>query len=277
MMKEISESLKIYCRFCKSQDIDNIDSNFIICNKCDCIFNQNFNDEKNLLLDNNIQTPNSVFSTMSNPIKMRFWDLISKEYVKYLKEKTDMKFKTALDVGALYGHLVKRLNDLEIITNGIEVEQNYIDNCVSSNVYHGYFDEHFQSDVKYDLICLTQMIYYAKNPYLVIKKTVELLNHSGMLFISTQNPTSPIIKQQKTPIFENGMNILLSKKNFQSIVDELNLKLIDFTNFRPNIYLDRLNNTGIKSEFINFLKYHKKPAYETNLNGHHSFLLLKKI
>ena len=59
------------------------------------------------------------------------------------------------------------------------------------------------------------MIYYVKNPYLVIKKASKLLNDSGIIFISTQNPTSSIIKQKQYPIFENSMNILLSEKNFK--------------------------------------------------------------
>jgi len=276
-MEKILEPIETNCRFCNSQNIENLDSNFIQCNECDCIFNHNFNDTKKSLLKNKVTIQNSIFSTISNPIKMRFWDLISKECIKYLEEKTSMKFKTGLDVGALYGHLVKRLNELGIFTKGIEVEQNYISNDISERISFGYFDENFQSDEKYDLICLTQMIYYVKNPYLVIKKASKLLNDSGIIFISTQNPTSSIIKQKQYPIFENSMNILLSEKNFQAIANDLNLKLIDFTNFRPNIYLDRLKNSNIKSEFMNFLKYHKKPAYEKNLDGHHSFLLLQKM
>lgn len=265
------------CRFCKSDNIHNMDSNFVKCNECDCIFNQNFNDGKKSLLDGDIESPsNSIFSTMSNPIKMRFWDLISKSCMKYLEEKTSMKFNSALDIGALYGHLVKRLNEYGIPTMGIEVEQNYIFNDVSGKIHSGYFDENFKSEKKYDLICMTQMIYYVKNPILVIKKASDLLSKRGIIFISTQNPNSSIILQKQFPIFENSMNILLSKKNFQSIALNLGLEIVDFTNFRPNIYLDRLKNSSLGSEFKNFFKYYKKSPYEKDSDGHHSFLLLRK-
>jgi len=276
-MNNIFEHVEINCILCKSKNITNISLNFIQYNDCDCIFNQNFNDEKKSLLDIKPIDTNSVFSKLSNPIKMRFWDLISKQYIQYLEEKTSLKFKTAFDIGALYGHLVKRLNEHGINTKGIEVDYSYISNTVYGNMCCGYFDENFQSDEKYDLVCLTQMIYYVKNPILTIKKAYELLNDSGVIFISTQNPTSSIIKQKQYSIFENSMNILLSEKNFHTIVSNLNLKLIDFTNYKPNIYLDRLNKTSITSEFKNYLKYHKKSAYEKNLDGHHSFVLLQKI
>ena len=54
-MKEISESIEINCRFCKSQDITNLDLNFIQCNECNCIFNQNFNELSEVKLKKSIE------------------------------------------------------------------------------------------------------------------------------------------------------------------------------------------------------------------------------
>ncbi|KAF6243994.1 hypothetical protein C6988_00875 [Nitrosopumilus sp. b1] len=276
-MKNNEINSQITCKLCNSEKVTNIElMKFFLCNDCDCIFKKNFSDQKKSLLKENHQNYNSVFMNISKPFKMRFWDLIAEQYVRYLKSKTNMKFKNAIDVGALYGHLVKRLNELGINTKGIEVEKNYIINDVSGMIQHGYFDETYPLHESYDLVCLTQMIYYVKNPVSVIKRAKELLNSSGIVFISTQNPNSSIIQKGKVSLFEDSMNILPSKKNFIDIANQLNMKIVDFTNFKPNIYLDRLKGGGMKSEFVNYLKYHQKKPYEEDPDGHHSFLLLKK-
>ena len=269
-------STTLNCKLCKSAKTKNLYKTFSSCKECSCVFNENFSDTKKLSRDHYYET-NSSLSTINNLIKMRFWDVISQQYVKYIKSKTSMKFNNAIDIGALYGHLVKQLNNLGINTLGIEVNKNFLDHDVSGKISHDYFDETFQFDKKFDLICLTQMIYYVENPILVIKKAVELLTDDGIIFISTQNPESPIIQDLKLPsVFEHDMNILLSKNNFLDTAKKLDLKLIDFTNFRPDIYLDRLKNPTGLTEFFNYFKYHFKSPYEEDPNGHHSFLILSK-
>tara|TARA_B100000029_G_scaffold484687_1_gene537189 strand:- start:1102 stop:1917 length:816 start_codon:yes stop_codon:yes gene_type:complete len=264
------------CKLCNSKTTKIFFKTFSICNNCGCIFNNDFSDRKKLTKDVNYESVYTA-SKITKIIKLKFWDNIAEEYVNYLKSKTNMKFHSVLDVGALYGNFVKRFNDIGISTIGIESNKEYISAEISGKLSHGYFDETFHSDQKFDLICLTQMIYYVKNPILLIKKSCELLTDSGTIFISTQNPQSPIILDLKLPqIFESDMNILLSKKNFVDIAQKFDLKLIDFTNYQPNIYLDRLKNQTKKSELNNFIKYRFKPPYEKNPNGHHTFLLLSK-
>jgi hypothetical protein len=100
----------------------------------------------------------------------------------------------------------------------------------------------------------------------------------GLIFVSTQNPSSGIIKNKEIPqIIESGMNILFSKKNFESLEDEIGLELIDYTTYRPDIFLERFQNSGIKEEALNYLKFHWKKAYQLDPNGHHAFVLLKPI
>jgi len=54
------------------------------------------------------------------------------------------------------------------------------------------------------------------------------------------------------------------------------LKLVDFKNFKPNIYLDRLKNQAKLNELFNYFKYHFKSSHEEDADGHHCFLLLSK-
>ena len=181
----MTSTLMANCKFCKSNNTETLQTTFSLCKDCNCIFNQNFSSRKKSFMDNNHELKQS--SIIHDTVKMRFWDIISQQYIAYLKSKTDMKFNNAIDIGALYGHLVKRLNDLGINSSGIEADKNQVSQDISGKLSHGYFDETFQTDKKFDLICLTQMIYYVENPALVIKKAVGLLTDSGIIFISTQN------------------------------------------------------------------------------------------
>ena len=104
------------CKLCKSVKTKNLYKTFSSCKECNCVFNENFSDTKKLSRDHYYET-NSSLSTINNLIKMRFWDIISQQYVKYIKSKTSMKFNNAIDIGALYGHLVKQLNNLGINTS----------------------------------------------------------------------------------------------------------------------------------------------------------------
>ena len=270
----MTSTLMANCKFCKSNNTETLQTTFSLCKDCNCIFNQNFSSRKKSYMDNNHELKSS--SIIHDTVKMRFWDVISQQYIAYLKSKTDMKFNNAIDIGALYGHLVKRLNDLGINSSGIEADKNQVSHDISGKLSHGYFDETFQIDKKFDLICLTQMIYYVENPALVIKKAAELLNDSGIIFISTQNPESPVFLKSESPPLEPTGNILLSKSNFLHLTKELDLKLVDFKNFNPKIYLDRQKNQAKLNELFNYFKYYFKSSHEEDADGHHSFLLLSK-
>lgn len=73
------------------------------------------------------------------------------------------------------------------------------------------------------------------------------------------------------------MNILFSKKNFESLEDKIGLELIDYTTYRPEIFLERFRRSGAKDEVLNYLKFHWKKAYQPDPDGHHAFVLLKPV
>ena len=267
------------CRFCFGENTRLIKNqfNFFVCNDCDCIFNTNFlNGKKSLLNLHTSQYPKKPISFFKKIISMRFWDLVAAYYIKYLKTHTDMRFRTALDIGALYGHFVKRLNELGINAHGIEVDGRNAENAVSKHMTYGFFDENYKSEHRYDLISFGQMFYYFPNQSATLENAVRLLTDTGLIFICTQNPSSSIIKNHELPVFEKNMNLLLSRKNFESLALKLGLKIQDYTIIKPNIYLSRLKDGTKKAEVLNYCKYHFYPTHEINSNGHHTFLLLSK-
>ncbi len=270
---------KINCRFCFGENVSLIKNqfDFFVCDDCDCVFNTNFaNGKKNLSNLDTAQYQKKSINFLKKTISMRFWDRVALCYIKYLKTHTDMRFKTALDIGALYGHFVKRLNQLGINAHGIEVDSRDAENAVSKQMTYGFFDENYKSDYKYDLICLTQMIYYVANPSDVLENVSKILTDTGLIFISTQNPNSSIIKNHELPVFEKNMNMLLSGKNFKNLALKLNLKIQDYTVIKPNIYLSRLKDGSRNAELLNYFRYYIYPTHEINSNGHHTFLLLSK-
>lgn len=129
-------------------------------------------------------------------ISRRFWEIVAEQYYTYLKTKTKLNFSKALDVGALYGHFVSKLNQNGIDTMGLEADRSYLRSTVTDKVQWGYFDETYNTATKYDLICFTQMLYYVKNPMATLAHAKNMLK-DGLIFISTQNPSSDIIKNKK--------------------------------------------------------------------------------
>ena len=178
-----------------------------------------------------------------------------------------------LDVGALFGQLVMKLNRLGINAEGMENDPKHFSERLTDKVFLGTFDENYTSTKRYDLICFTQMIYYVKNPEAVILHASKMLNENGMIFIHTHNPESKYFKSHQ--IMEKRMTRLLTKKDYES----LDLKLIDYTIYRSDIYLARYeayeSNTQF-NELVNYVKFYYSKAYHKDPEGHHAFILLGK-
>jgi 2-polyprenyl-3-methyl-5-hydroxy-6-metoxy-1,4-benzoquinol methylase len=197
--------------------------------------------------------------------------LISDQYMEYLKLHTDMKFKTALDIGANFGVFVKDLNNVGIDAEGIESNQRSIFLAVTKKIKWAYFDEDYIIEKKYDLICLTQMIYYQRDNFKLLNRVKNMLKGNGLIFISTLNPLSTYIKSYLQP---QGANMIFSKKNFESLHDKLGLALLDYSTYRTDYYLDLFKS---KHQKLTGLKYFLglKKTYVEDPNGNHAFILLK--
>ena len=209
----------------------------------------------------------------------RFYNLEADVYVDYLKSKTDMKFKNAFDIGAMLGNFIVKLNESGINATGIESGKESIELAATDKIEWGYFNENYESAKHYDLICLSQMLCYVQDPYAVLKKVKTMLNPNGLIFVSTYNPSSSYIsKNLISELIDNNMNILFSRKNFESLKMNLGLELIDYTTIRPDIYLYMatrpVNALNIIKRHLTF--YFKKPFVQDN-NGYHVFLLLKVV
>ena len=115
------------------------------------------------------------------------------------------------------------------------------------------------------------MIYYLPDSFAILKKCHEMLNDNGLVFISTINPESSLIKNKLTVNFTPDVNIYLSKLNYAHLE---NFELLDYTNYNADMFNEMYQHNKIK--MIKFMVGLKKP-YTINPDGNHAFLLLKKI
>ncbi len=196
-------------------------------------------------------------------------------YIEYLKTKTKMNFKSVLDIGTGYGNLIKKLKELGIDGEGIESNQLKSKMAVVDNIQLAYFDENFELERKYDLICFTQVLNYLRNTKQILYNIKKYLNDEGLLFIVTTNPESKYVIEDYSNAKEESYysNMLFSRKNFDDLHD-IGLEILDYTTYREDIALDFIHGNKI-STFFKYRMNLKKPMVEDS-DGNIAMILLKK-
>jgi len=250
------------CIICNSSNTFEFIESIMRCADCDAIFRNDLFESKNYFLKEE--------SKKQGKKDFKFWEIIAKQYVKYLKQKTPMNFKNVLDVGSYFGHFVKMLNDKGINARGVEANKTRVSQAVTDKIEWGYFDQVFDTDEKFDLICFTEMLYYLPNGIPVLNFARTLLTDNGLIFIATVNPSSSLVKNKEIPaVGSEYVNVLLSKKNFESLN---NFELVDYSPYRTNIFIDlyKKNKFAMIGYFIGM-----KQPYTPDPDGNHAFILLK--
>ena len=255
------------CKVCNSErtKVWFDDKDYFTCLDCDCIFRSKL--YKNMIH----KSHNNLKQKLGIVISKRFWDVVANQYIKYLKTKTGLKFKTVFDIGSSYGHFIKKLEENGIDSIGIEKDQRYYTKRITDKIRLGYFDETVNLDKKYDLIAFTNMIYYLDNPISTLNHVKKFLNKDGLIFIATYSVISPLFKKYPK-IIEGDVNIMLSRKNFEDLIG---FKIVDFTNFRADIFLERRKKSTMFSELKNYVKFYFKQSFTESKQGQQSFILLQ--
>lgn len=247
------------------------------CKKCKAYFSEEPVNSRSAHTTTNNHKP-TIFEKIKNKLTHeRFWGILADEYWDYLKNKTDMDFKTALDVGTYFGSLILKMNKNGIDAWGIESNQGAINLSGSKKIEYGYFDENYKPKMKFDLICLTQMIYYMRDNYALLNHVKSMLTKNGLIFIATANPESSYLRNELKSVIDGpGTNMVLSKLNFESMEKDHGLKLLDYTSFRTDMFIDLYTS---KHKKFNMAKYFLKlkKAYHKDPDGSHVFLLLKSV
>ena len=241
----------------------------LTCTKCDAIYNEHEFSEK-IFYNRNFSKP-SIFKFLFYRLThIRISQTIADEYIKYLKSKTKMNFKNVLDIGAYYGTFVNNLNKMGINARGIESDQSFIELALTKNIEFGYFDESYTSNDKYDLICLTQMIYLMRDNYAILKRVKNMLTPDGLIFITTTNANLETFSSWKSgKRYSIGANMVLSNKNYESFCNKLGLEILDYTSYRMNLSKKKIS-------YLKFILKLKRPMVPDS-EGDQSFILLKNL
>jgi 2-polyprenyl-3-methyl-5-hydroxy-6-metoxy-1,4-benzoquinol methylase len=275
-MKEIFTVLKDECLACNTKNSLSYfkeEYKILSCNFCGAIFSEDEFVEK-IWYKSQHNDLNMIEKNISKIIKNHISKKNSDEYLQYLKLKTKMNFSNALDIGAKYGTLVNDLNKIGINAYGIESNYENIQLAVTNKIKWVHFDESYKSEIKYDLICLTQMLYYLRDSYAILKCVRNMLNHDGLIFIATINPQSNILKNQlKSELYNFNANMVLSKKNFESLDNKLGLEILDYTTYRSDYAISNVTNRNKNIGKWNFLKHRKRSKPDPQ--GNIAFTLLK--
>lgn len=271
------DSRCLACNEINCMDYFNEQGKILECIKCKAIYSEEPINSKYTHIQKDSHSPN-IFEKIKNKLTHeQFWKILADEYMNYLKNKTDMNFKTALDVGTYFGSLVSKMNKIGIDAWGVESDQRFVNLAVTKKIEYGYFDENYRPKMKYDLVCLTQMLYYMRDNYSLLKHVKNMLSDNGLIFIATANPESSYLRNQLKPVFVGpGTNMVLSKYNFESLEKKIGLKLLDYTAYRTNMFIDLYTSKHKKLDMAKYFLKLKK-AYVSDPDGSHAFLLLKSV
>lgn len=268
------------CPACKSESNKLIlrqEENFIIfqCKSCNAIFSN--------ILDNKIVNPE-----IGPPQHLNFYQIprfLLNRYafrstamwdISYLENKLDLsRIKTCLDIGAQFGFLVRELSKKGIKSLGLEAER--YRGTVTKDMVYDFFGVSYDETKKYDLICLTNMLHYFSDSYVILKKCIRMLNDDGFLFITSNSADSSHIMDFVSRR-EYGPLLYLSKRNFETFCSENNLMLVDYSAFHSKLFLTSINmRLKIKIGFrlILYALGLLKP-FEIDSNGERNYLIIKK-
>ena len=73
-----------------------------------------------------------------------------------------------------------------------------------------------------------------------------------------ENKETGLLDVMDGAIMQGDANIMLSRKNFENLSG---FKIIDFTNFRSDLFLERRKQSNVFNEIKNYVKFHFKQSF----------------
>jgi len=261
------------CKICEKSGIfEKFDEDVIKCKKCNSMYYTGSQNKE-------IPRVVSVTSNLKSSAQKKNSQLIARSYLQYLKKKANIDFENALDIGCGFGDFVEELNKIGINAGGIESDEDTVKNA-KSHVSHGFFDELYDSTIKYDFISVNQTLYYFEDSFVILKKISDLLKPNGIVMIATVNTESSFRQEHK--IWTQGCKICFGNEVWKSF-DKFGLKCIDITSYDDNLFIDfflNKSNMMSKSQFLKNLVFYVskiKKLFVYKDNGINNFILLKKF
>ena len=230
--------------YSKSSDVEYLSSeeiyNYYMCNNCSTIFIEDFPTEKlNEIYPENYYSFQEQKKKITDQVKEFLDQLVFKKILK----KFNGKSINVLDIGGGSGwllDLIRKIYPQVNISQVVDIDENAkaIAERNGHYFFHGTIEE-FQSENKFDLILMLNLIEHISQPLETLKKMESILNPGGVVLIKTPN-----IESLDAKIFRNsywgGLHcprhwILFSQKSFRLMVSQTGLKInkIKYTQGAP--------------------------------------------
>lgn len=118
----------------------------------------------------------------------------SDDYYNRIKiiESNVAKRGKILELGAAYGDFLVKLRDRGWETYGVEISEDAVKIAKEKNninIFNGTL-ETFETNEKFDVICMFQTLEHLANPKYIIEKSYQLLNPGGVIVIEVPNVNS---------------------------------------------------------------------------------------
>lgn len=183
------------------------------------------------------------FVNKSKSIVVKIKEWLDKLFLRKILTQLNAKEINVLDVGGGTGWIVdilKKADSRIKFTQIVDFDKNA--KAIAENKGHNYFEgtiEEFETDIKFDLILLLNLIEHVKNPLEVIKKVQALLSQNGIIVIKTPN-TASIDASIFRKTYWGGLHcprhwIIFSAKSFKILLESTNLKIksLEYTQGAP--------------------------------------------
>ena len=140
-----------------------------------------------------------------------------------------------LEIGSAMGHFLDAMKRRGWQVKGIEISQDAIELARQGNieVFCGVLEE-FQSDEKFDVVCMYQVLEHVPDPAYVIERSRQLLSEGGLLVIEVPNLES----------FDAKINRQRRNWNYD-LPRHLN-------HFRPGVLRNKLRENGFEIVEVDF-------------------------
>lgn len=185
--------------------------------------------------------------------------LMLKEYTKIMGQKP----LSILEVGCGTGQYSDAWDTLNVKWLGVEINKLMLDFCQKHNKNVITFEKFSQSETKFDVIFLSQVLEHILDPTPFLNLLVARLNDGGILHIDVPNHDGLISNIRKISLFKkeygfiqpNHHLIAYNQKSLSTLISNIGLKTINLKPYVNNdhIYGQLSTNNTFKAKIIFFL------------------------
>ena len=172
------------------------------------------------------------------------------EIMKFLNKKANGD--KLLEIGVGSGTMLAVAMEYGFNVSGIDIRPSYtraMNDLLEENVFAVDFLD-FNTDQKYDVICMGDVLEHFISPVDAIEKANRLLNNGGILWISTPNFESAFtkLKEDKDPMWRTTQHInYFSYQSLEKVLNENDFEVLDYKMSKN--YNGSMEVTSIKNSY----------------------------